>query len=50
MSENILEKIISKKTEKIKELQKTISVNNLAEKISLYKSYYNFKDICKCFK
>ena len=44
MSENILEKIISKKTEKIKELQKTISVNNLAEKISLYKSYYNFKD------
>ena len=44
MSENILEKIISKKTEKIKELQKTISVNDLAEKISSYKSYYNFKD------
>ena len=44
MSENILEKIISKKTEKIKELKKTISVNDLAEKISLCKSYYNFKD------
>ena len=44
MSENILEKIISKKKEKINELQKTISVNDLAEKISLYQSYYNFKD------
>ena len=44
MSENILKKIISKKAEKIKELKKIISVNDLAEKISLYKSYYNFKD------
>ncbi|MFL2896615.1 MAG: indole-3-glycerol phosphate synthase TrpC [Candidatus Pelagibacter sp.] len=44
MSENILEKIISKKKEKISELKKTIPINDLDEKISSYKFYYNFKN------
>ena len=44
MSNNILEKIISKKTEKINELKKYISINTLDEKILLNNSFFNFKE------
>ena len=50
MSENVLEKIIKKKIERIDLLKKSISLKSLNEKIDENKSFINFKDICKCFK
>ena len=47
MSENILEKIIKKKIEKIDILKKTIDLNSLNEIISKNKSFINFKDKIK---
>ena len=44
MSENILEKIIKKKTEKIIELKKHITIKSLEEKIENNKTFINFKD------
>ena len=44
MSENILEKIIKKKTERIDLLKKTISLNSLSVKINENKTFINFKD------
>jgi indole-3-glycerol phosphate synthase len=44
MSENILEKIIKKKIERIDILKKSISLKSLSEKIEKNKSYINFKD------
>ena len=44
MSENILEKIIKKKIEKIDILKKTIDLNSLNEIISKNKSFIDFKD------
>tara|TARA_Y100000590_G_scaffold188475_1_gene214832 strand:+ start:145 stop:936 length:792 start_codon:yes stop_codon:yes gene_type:complete len=44
MPENILEKIIKKKIEKIEELKKNISINTLEKKIEENKSFINFKD------
>ena len=44
MSENILEKIIKKKIEKIDILKKSVSIDSLKDKINLNKSFVNFKD------
>ena len=44
MSENILEKIIKKKDEKIRNLKKTISLDSLNELIEENKSFINFKE------
>ena len=44
MPDNILEKIIKKKIERIDLLKKSISLNSLSEKIYENKSYFNFKD------
>jgi indole-3-glycerol phosphate synthase len=44
MSENILEKIIKKKIERIDLLKKSISLNSLSTKINENKSFINFKD------
>ena len=44
MSENILEKIIKKKIERIDILKKSISLNSLYEQIDQNKSFINFKD------
>ena len=44
MSENILEKIIKKKIERIDLLKKSISLKSLNEKIDENKSFINFKD------
>ena len=44
MPENILDKIIKKKIEKIDELKKDISIKSLEEKIEKNKSFINFKD------
>ena len=44
MSENILEKIIKKKSEKISELKKHITIRSLEEKIKKNKTFINFKD------
>ena len=43
MAENVLEKIINKKTEKIVNLKKTISLESLDELISTNKTFINFK-------
>ena len=43
MSENILEKIIKKKSEKISELKKHITIRSLEEKIKKNKTFINFK-------
>ena len=43
MSENILEKIIKKKVEKIDVLKKSINLNSLNEIIDMNKSFINFK-------
>ena len=43
MSENILDKIIKKKVEKIHLLKKIVSLNLLIEKIDENKSFINFK-------
>ena len=44
MSENVLEKIIKKKVERIDLLKKSISLNSLSIKINENKSFINFKD------
>ncbi|MDC0153048.1 indole-3-glycerol-phosphate synthase [Candidatus Pelagibacter sp.] len=44
MSENILEKIIRKKIEKITILKKSISIDSLKNKINENKSFINFKE------
>ena len=44
MSENVLEKIIKKKIERIDLLKKSISLNSLNLKINENKSFINFKD------
>jgi indole-3-glycerol phosphate synthase len=44
MSENILEKIIKKKIEKIDLLKKSISLKLLIDKIDENKSFINFKE------
>ena len=44
MSENILEKIIKKKSEKIIELKKHITIKSLEEKIKENNTFINFKD------
>jgi indole-3-glycerol phosphate synthase len=44
MSENVLEKIIKKKINRIDLLKKSVSLNTLNEKINENKSFINFKD------
>ena len=44
MAENVLEKIINKKIEKIVNLKKTISIESLDELISTNKTFINFKE------
>ena len=44
MPENILEKIIKNKIDKINILKKTVSLNDLSERINENKSFINFKD------
>jgi len=44
MAENVLEKIIQKKIEKIANLKKTISLNSLDDLINTNKSFVNFKE------
>ena len=44
MADNILEKIIKKKIERIDLLKKSISLNSLSIKIDENKSFVNFKD------
>ena len=44
MPENVLEKIIKNKIDKINILKKTVSLNDLSEKINENKSFINFKD------
>ena len=44
MSENILEKIIKKKIEKIDKLKKHITIKSLEEKIKQNNTFINFKD------
>jgi indole-3-glycerol phosphate synthase len=44
MPENVLEKIIKNKIDKINILKKTVSFNDLSEKINENKSFINFKD------
>ena len=44
MAENVLEKIIEKKSEKIVNLKKTITLDSLNELISVNKTFINFKE------
>ena len=44
MAENVLEKIIKKKNEKIVNLKKTISLGSLDELINTNKTFVNFKE------
>ena len=44
MPENILEKIINKKRNKIQILKKDLSISSLNDKISKLKNYVNFKE------
>ena len=44
MAENVLEKIIKKKSEKIVNLKKTVSLESLDELISTNKTFINFKE------
>ena len=44
MANNILDKIINKKTQKLNELKKTISIESLKEKINENSSFINFKE------
>ena len=44
MSENILEKIVKNKIEKINILKKSISIESLKERIDENKSFINFKE------
>ena len=50
MTENILEKIILNKKEKIDLLKKSISIEDLKIKIEENKSYINFKKKLKIMK
>ncbi|REK43088.1 MAG: indole-3-glycerol-phosphate synthase, partial [Proteobacteria bacterium] len=43
MSENILEKIISKKIKRVDEIKKTTKIEDLAKLIEQNKSYIDFK-------
>ena len=47
MAENILEKIINIKSEKILELKKSISLESLEELIKKNSTYVDFKDTIK---
>ena len=47
MSENILEKIISKKIKKVDEIKKTTKIEDLTKLIEQNKSYINFKEKIK---
>ena len=47
MAENVLEKIINIKSEKILELKKNISLESLQELIKKNSTYIDFKDIIK---
>ena len=47
MSENILEKIISKKIKRVDEIKKTTKIEDLAKLIEQNKSYINFKEKIK---
>ena len=47
MAENVLEKIINIKSEKILELKKSINLETLEELIKKNSSYVNFKDVIK---
>ena len=47
MAENVLEKIVNKKIEKIVNLKKTISLESLDELINTNKSFINFKEKIK---
>ena len=47
MSENVLEKIIKKKSEKIINLKKTVSLDSLNELIDTNKTFINFKEKIK---
>ena len=47
MAENVLEKIINTKSEKILELKKSISLESLEELIKKNSSYVDFKDTIK---
>ncbi|MFL2889203.1 MAG: hypothetical protein ACJZ4C_03630 [Candidatus Pelagibacter sp.] len=44
MAENILQKIIQKKNEKIVNLKKTISLDSLDELVNTNKTFINFKE------
>ena len=44
MAENVLEKIIQKKIEKIADLKNTISLESLNELINTNKTFINFKE------
>ena len=44
MPDNILEKIINKKRNKIKILKKDVSISSLNEKIAKLKNFINFKE------
>ena len=44
MTENVLEKILKKKSEKIVNLKKTISLDSLDELINANKTFINFKE------
>ncbi len=44
MVDNILNKIISKKKQRLDKLKKTISIESLNEKIDQNKNYFNFKE------
>ena len=44
MAENVLEKIINKKIEKIVNLKKTITIDSLNENINKNKTFINFKE------
>ena len=44
MTENILEKILKKKSEKILKLKKTISLESLNELINTNQTFINFKE------
>ena len=47
MSENILEKIISKKIKRVDEIKKTTKIEDLTKLIEQNKSYINFKEKIK---
>ena len=44
MAENVLEKIIKKKSERIVNLKKTISIDSLEELINTNRTFINFKE------